>query len=92
MASRVALELANSGWSQVFHFFLFLVSYIEERPWWPMQSSNKEERRKRKAKRRGIGSSLLILDLKDGRLQDSGKQEECKKFHKLHVIGMNVDL
>ena len=28
----------------------------------------KEERRKRKAKRREIRSSLLILDLKDGKL------------------------
>ena len=37
-------------------------------------------------------SSLLILDLRDGKLYDSGKQEEGKKFHKLHVIGMNDDL
>ena len=33
---------------------------------------------------REIRSSLLILDLKDGKLQDSGKQEEGKMFHKLH--------
>ena len=39
-----------------------------------------------------IRSSLLILDLKDGKLQDSGKQEEGKTFHKLHVLGMNDDL
>ena len=31
---------------------IFLVSYVEERPWWPMQSSRKEERSKRNAKRR----------------------------------------
>ena len=37
-------------------------------------------------------SSLLILDLKDGTLQDSGKQEEGKTLHKLHVLGMNDDL
>ena len=36
--------------------------------------------------------SLLILDLKDGKLQDSGKQEEGKAFHKFHVLGMNDDL
>ena len=36
-----------------------------------------------------IISNLLILDLKDSRLKDSGKQEECKTFHKLHVLGMN---
>ena len=39
-----------------------------------------------------IRSSLLILDLKDGKLYDSGKKEEGKKFHKLHVLGMNDDL
>ena len=33
----------------VFNVILFL-SYVEERPWWPIQSPNK--RRKRKAKRR----------------------------------------
>ena len=34
----------------------------------------------------------MILDLKDGKLWDSGKQEEDKTFHKLHVLGMNDDL
>ena len=37
-------------------------------------------------------SSLLILDLKDGKLQDSGKQEEGKTLHKLHGIRVNDDL
>ena len=55
-------------------------------------ASTKKERRKRKAKRREIRSSLLILDLRGGKLQDSGKQEEGKRFHKLHVLGMNDDL
>ena len=41
---------------------------------------------------RGGRSSLLILDLKDGKLLDSGKQEEGKALHKLHVLGMNDDL
>ena len=41
---------------------------------------------------REIKSSLLILDLKDGNLSDSGKQEEGKTFHKLHVLGMNDNL
>ena len=73
------------------HVFLFsVVSCVGERPWWPIQSPNKGK--KRKANRREIRSSLLILDLKDGKLQDSGKQEEGKTFHKLHVIGMNDDL
>ena len=51
-----------------------------------------EERRKRRAKRRETGSRLLILHLKDGKLQDSGKQEEGKTFQKLHVLGINGDL
>ena len=41
---------------------------------------------------REIRSSLLTLDLKDGKLQGSGKQKEFKMFHKLHVLGMNYDL
>ena len=56
------------------------------------KASTKEERRKRKAKRREIRSSLWILDMKDGKLSDSGKQEEGKTFLKLHVLGMNEDL
>ena len=56
------------------------------------KTPTKEERRKQKAKRRERDQSLLILDLKDGNLLDSGKQEEGKAFHKLHVLGMNNDL
>ena len=41
---------------------------------------------------REIRSSLLILDSKDGKLSDSGKQKGGKTFHKLHVLGMNDDL
>ena len=39
-----------------------------------------------------IRSSLSILNLKDGMLSDSGKQEGGKTFSKLHVLGMNDDL
>ena len=45
-----------------------------------------EERRRRKAKRRGIRSNLFILDVKGGRLQDLGKQKEGKTFYKLHIL------
>ena len=45
-----------------------------------------------KAKRRDTRSSSLVLDLKDGRLKDAGNQGEGKTFHKLHVLGMTVDL
>ena len=49
----------------------------------------KKEEGKRLRGEREIKSSLSILDLKDGKLQDSGKQEEVEAFHKLHVLGMN---
>ena len=51
-----------------------------------------EERRTWKAERRGIRSSLFILDFTDDKLSDSGKQEEGKTFHRSHVLGMNDDL
>ena len=54
------------------------------------KAPTKEERRKQKAKRREIRSNLLILDLNDGKLQDSGKQEEGKTLHRLHVSGWMV--
>ena len=57
-----------------------MVSYVEERPWRHIQSPQNGS--KKKFKGREIRSSLVILDLKDGRLQDSGKQEEGKAFHK----------
>ena len=47
----------------------FLEGYVEERPWWPIQSLNKG--RKKKASSyddREIRSSLFTLDLKDGEL------------------------
>ena len=57
-----------------------------------MSQQRKKEESEGLREERGIRSSLLILDLKDGKLQDSGKQEEGKTFHKLHVLGMNDDL
>ena len=33
-------------------FLFFLVSYVEERPWWSIQSPNKGRKKKAKAKRR----------------------------------------
>ena len=53
------------------------------------QQRKKEESKKLRGGRDQI--SLLILDLKDGKLQDSGKQEG-KRFHRLHVLRMNDDL
>ena len=52
----------------------------------------KKEESERLRGEREIRSSLLILDLNDGKLEDSGKQEEGKMFHKLHVLGMHDDL
>ena len=45
-----------------------------------------------KKEEREIRSSLLVLNLNDGWLYDSGQQEEGKTFHKLHVVGTNDDL
>ena len=46
-----------------------LVSYVGERLWWPIQSPNKGRQKKAKGReKREIRSSLLILDLKDGKL------------------------
>lgn len=36
--------------------------------------------------------SLLILDLKDSKLQDSRKKEDDKRYHGLPVLGINEDL
>ena len=49
-----------------------------------------EERRKRKEERE-MRSSSLTLDLKESKLQDSGKEEEGKMSNELHVLGMNDD-
>ena len=67
------------------------MSCAEERLWW--QSPNKGRNKTAKVlEERDIKSSLLILDLNNGKLCDSGKKEEGKTFHKLHVLGMNDDL
>ena len=66
------------------------MSNVGERPWWPIQSPNKAK--KRMATLMEIRSNLLILDLKEDTLQDSGKKQGVKTFHKLHVLGMNDDL
>ena len=59
-----------------------------------MAAYRKPQRRKREESERLRGEreiklNLLILDLKDGKLQDSEKQEEGKTFHQLHVLWKN---
>ena len=45
------------------------MSYVEERPWWPIQSPNTGGKKKPSSyEDREIRSSLLILDLKVGKL------------------------
>ena len=62
-----------------------------------LRGEGEEEREKRRGRRgegeeeREIRSSSLILDLKERKLNDSGKAEG-KIFHKLHVLGMNDNL
>ena len=51
------------------------MSCVDERPWWPIQSLNNGRKKKVKGKEeREVRSSLLILDLKDDKLQDPGKE------------------
>ena len=61
-----------------------MVAYSKPQRW------KKEESEKLRGENDQI--KFMILDLKDGKLYDSGKEEEGKKFHKLHVLGMNDDL
>ena len=61
-------------------YLIFLVRYVAEWPWWPIKSLTKEERNRCKATRRErerdqIRSILLILDLKDSKVKDSGKEK-----------------
>ena len=44
------------------------MSYVGERPWWPIQSLTKEERRKRAAKRRER-DQIKFIDLRFERWQ-----------------------
>ena len=53
----------------------------------PQQRRKDESERLRE--RREIGSSLFILDVKDGRLDDSGKQEDGKMFHNAVVCSIS---
>ena len=50
--------------------YFHLVSCVGERPWWPiLQSPEKEESERLRGGREGeIRSSLLVVDLKDGKL------------------------
>ena len=46
----------------------FLVGYVEERLWWPIQSPSIGRKKKANSlKDSEVRSSLLILDLKDGK-------------------------
>ena len=44
------------------------MSYVVERTWWPIQNSNIGREKMVKGYEREIRSSLLILDLNDGKL------------------------
>ena len=70
---------------------IFLVSYLRKGNGDLYKAATKKESEMLRGERE-IKSSLLILDWKDGKLSDSGKQEEGTIFYKLHVLGMNYDL
>ena len=65
MSCRVMLLAACSRLCLCEAFFLLLVSYVGERPWWPKQSLDNGRKKKGEGFR---GKSDQILDLKDGKL------------------------
>ena len=53
------------------------MSCVRERPWWPILSPQNGRNKKDKSKEEmGVRSSLLISEMKEEKLQDSGTQEE----------------
>ena len=62
-------ELKTCSTSALPAINFFLVGHVEERLWWPIQGPNKGRKKKANSyEEREIRSSLLILDLKDGKL------------------------
>ena len=57
-------------------FIFFLVSCVKGRPWWPMQSPNREERRERL---RGEGDKIESVDLRFERRKAVGFLKGRKK-------------
>ena len=69
------------------------MSYVEERPWWPIQSPDKGRKtKKRKAKRRGRSDQVIDVIFQRWHVVGFRKEGGGKKFHKFHVLGMNGDL
>ena len=76
------------------------MSYVGERPWWPIECLNKEERRKRKAKRRERSDQVYwswIWKMANFNIQEckrkARRSTNCimrKCFSDLHVWKQNV--
>ena len=65
----LSIFLTSSFFGLYDYIHFFLVGYVEERLWWPIQSPNIGGKKKASSlKDREIRSSSLILDLKDGKL------------------------
>ena len=68
------------------------MSYVEERPWWPIQSPSNGRKKKANGQEESeVRSSLLIVDLTEGSFRihsgkARGKEEECRTVHKLLVV------
>ena len=65
-------------------FFVFLVSYVGAKPWWPIQSPTEEERRKRKAKKRE-SDQIKFIDLRFEkwqvvRFRKAGRKQEVPQI------------
>ena len=54
--------------------------YVEERPWWPIQSPNEGRKKKAKAKRREIKSSSMTSDLKEDKLRHSERKMKATLY------------
>ena len=74
-------------------FFPFLVGYVEERPWWPIQSPNKRKKEESEWLS-GMRDQIKLIDLRFEWWKVVGfrKARKGKRFHKLHVLGMIDDL
>ena len=67
------------------------MSYVEGRPWWPTKSPNKGRKKKAKGKEeREIRSSLLILDLKDGKLTQESKKKTGRSINCMFLGRMMI--
>ena len=62
VSATLEIEYATQNDKGVFSVDFFLVSYVGERPWWPIQSPNKGRKKKAKELRDQIKFIYLRFD------------------------------